>query len=138
VASLAAAPVAPTKTEPQAPVATQDAAAARGASLGSVGEAAEDDNPGTADAIDTDSMSIAEIRQSTVDYLNRGKLDQAITLAERLIASEPDHAFGYRCLGSAYQDLGRMKDARDVYDECVKTARVGRVIECSQLGGRVR
>jgi tetratricopeptide (TPR) repeat protein len=86
----------------------------------------------------TVAMNDRELRAAIVARLNRGKFEEAIPLAQKLIERQPENAFGYRCLGSAYQDLGRQTEARAVYDECVKTGRTGRVVECSQLGGRNR
>lgn len=101
---------------------------------------AETDEEETSEAATDPTMAMndGELRAAIVMQLNRGKFEEAIPLAEKLIERQPENAFGYRCLGSAYQDLGRQAEARAVYDECVKTGRTGRVIECSQLGGRNR
>jgi len=68
--------------------------------------------------------------------LNAREFEKASALARRLIELKPASAFGYRCLGSALQDLGRDAEAREVYSECATNATKGEVYECSALGGR--
>jgi hypothetical protein len=76
------------------------------------------------------------IGKETVRLLNAREFEKASALARRLIELKPASAFGYRCLGSALQDLGRDAEAREVYSECATNATKGEVYECSALGGR--
>ena len=76
------------------------------------------------------------ISKETVRLLNAREFEKAALLARRLIALKPASAFGYRCLGSALQDLGRDSEAREVYSDCATKATKGEVYECSALGGR--
>jgi len=78
------------------------------------------------------------VRKETLLLLNSRKFSEAVTQAQRLIQLEPGKAFGYRCLGSAYQDMGKMKDAQQAYNDCVRVAKKGDVQECSLLGGTAK
>jgi tetratricopeptide (TPR) repeat protein len=85
-----------------------------------------------------DDSDFEALSKETVRLLSAREFDKAMPLARRLIDLRPDSAFGYRCLGSALQDLGKMKEAREVYSECVTNAKKGEVLECSALGGVLR
>lgn len=74
----------------------------------------------------------------TLELLNDREFERARELAEKLVALQPDNAFGYRCLGSALQDMGKIQEARDVYSQCVTKATKGEVTECRALGGAKR
>ncbi|MEQ9322902.1 MAG: hypothetical protein RIF41_27300, partial [Polyangiaceae bacterium] len=87
------------------------------------------------DPIDGDYEALST---QTLELLNDREFDRARELAERLVALEPDNAFGYRCLGSALQDMGKIEEARDVYSQCVSKATKGEVTECRALGGAKR
>jgi hypothetical protein len=80
-------------------------------------------------------LSYDEVRKETLRLLTDGEFAAAIPWAQRLIQIDPTNAFGYRCLGAAHQDLGRMADARNAYSACVKYATKGNTYECSALGG---
>ncbi len=79
-----------------------------------------------------------DLEKKTVELLTERKFDEAIVFAKKLIEKKPDSAFGYRCLGSALQDLGRYNEAQQVYSDCATHATKGEVIECTALGGRDR
>ncbi|MBI4702253.1 MAG: hypothetical protein HY744_14080 [Deltaproteobacteria bacterium] len=80
--------------------------------------------------------SVGQLRTETVRLLSEGRFKLASALARDLIEADPRHAFGYLCLGSALQDLGKWKQAVDVYSDCVRHAEQGAVWECRALGGR--
>lgn len=112
------------------------------------GAAAPAGESGEADATTEDASGAAgeaqlesdydKVSQVTLRLLNQRKFGDAEGWARRLVELEPGNAFGYRCLGSALQDLNRIKEARDVYSECVKHATKGDVYECSALGGSAK
>jgi hypothetical protein len=81
-------------------------------------------------------ISYDELAEQTVQLLNERQFDEAATKARQLVAQAPTKAYGYRCLGSALQDLGDDAAARDVYRQCVDQATQGEVFECSALIGR--
>lgn len=76
-----------------------------------------------------------EVEKQTLALLNDRKFAEAIPYAEKLIQLKPESAFGYRCLGSALQDLGRQAEAQKVYSDCATNATKGEVLECTALGG---
>lgn len=78
----------------------------------------------------------AELRTQALESLQARDLPAAAAVARELIVTEPEHAFGYRCLGAALQDQGRWSEALDVYSSCAKVAKRGEVGECVALGGR--
>jgi tetratricopeptide (TPR) repeat protein len=78
----------------------------------------------------------SELRTEAVQLLQSRKLAEAAQVARKLIAAEPDHAFGYRCLGAALQDQGKWSEALEIYGACAKHAQRGEVGECVALGGR--
>jgi hypothetical protein len=82
---------------------------------------------------DADYDALAE---RTVDLLQKRQLGLAEASARKLVQGRPDHAFGYRCLGGALQDQGKMRAAQDAYSDCVRHATTGDVFECGALGGR--
>ncbi|MCA9624179.1 MAG: hypothetical protein KC731_34380, partial [Myxococcales bacterium] len=71
----------------------------------------------------------------TLELLNKRKFEDAVVTARRLVELDPDNAFGYRCLGAALQDQGKVAEAREVYSQCVTRATKGEVAECGALGG---
>jgi hypothetical protein len=109
-----------------------DAAAAARAKRAEVPPAQVEEPSEAAPAIDG---SYEELSRRVVGLLNERKFEEAIPVGERLIELEPASAFGYRCLGSALQDLGRTKEARAIYSACASSANKGEVFECSALGG---
>jgi len=103
-----------------------DAASLAAADQAAVAPVAKPSAASTFDQIATEALRLLNARQ----------FDQAAVQARQLIALNPKSAYGYRCLGSALQDLGDYAAARAVYSDCVKQADEGNVFECSALGGR--
>ena len=111
---------------PAAPVAEQPSEPSAPAASDSEGESgAEADDP-------------AALGKEAVRLLNQRKPELAAEVARKLIALQPDNAYGYRCLGAALQDMGKYPEARQVYSACVTTAVEGDVQECGALGGAKR
>jgi hypothetical protein len=131
-APVRAAAAQPAGEEPageQAPAAEpQKPAAAPTADIAAVPAA---DSSTTVPSGDYDTLS-----DQTVKLLSNRKFEEAIPLAQKLIELRPKDSLGYRCLGSAYQDLGRYHDAQQVYTQCATHATQGEVRECTALGGR--
>lgn len=97
--------------------------------------AADPDGEAEAPPIEPPSGDYEEVTKTTLDLLNERKFEEALAHAQKLIDLEPKNAFGYRCLGAALQDLGRMTEARKAYSQCVTYATAGEVAECTALGG---
>ncbi len=117
----------------EAPAATARLAKARAAAASL---AAADEDPVARAEEPSSEASFDEVAAETLRLLNARQFDQAAVQARQLIASNPKSAFGYRCLGSALQDLGDYAAARAVYSDCIQQATEGDVLECSALGGR--
>jgi hypothetical protein len=94
--------------------------------------------PDSEPSAEVPSDDYEQVKRRTLDLLNKRKFVEAEALAKRLIELRPDDALGYRCLGSALQDQGRVPEAKAVYSDCVTRATKGDVIECAQLGGAAK
>ena len=77
----------------------------------------------------------AALRKEAFGLLNRGKMKDAIPVAQALIAADPEDAIGYLYLGTALQESGKWKDGKAQYDECVTNAKKGPIHECRAMGG---
>ena len=126
---------APPAAIPPAPVAEQAPSDGESAVPASAEEAPVEAAADAAPAVEGDYDTLST---QTLELLNDREFDRARELAERLVALEPDNAFGYRCLGSALQDMGKIREAREVYSQCVSKATKGEVSECRALGGAKR
>lgn len=57
------------------------------------------------------------------EYLNRGEVDEALTLFEELVDTDPDYVGTYYHLGKLYERLDRTADAIETYERGVEVAR---------------
>ncbi|MFT3773354.1 MAG: hypothetical protein QM820_48865 [Minicystis sp.] len=129
VASAAVKPIEP-KAEPTAapapPEKAEPASADRGTAEASAKTAKASDPPGSGETL----------KRQTLSLLNRGALAEAIPIAREAVAADPDDALGYLYLGSALQGVGRLREGREAYNECVRHATRGPVSECRLMGGQ--
>lgn len=79
---------------------------------------------------------IAELKKSASKLYNHGKLKEAIPALREVIAADPDDALPYLYLGDALTNTGKWPEAREAYNQCVRTATKGPKYECSAMGGR--
>jgi hypothetical protein len=119
--------------EPAADPASQDQAATTDAPTE---PSAEPEAAAAAAGAPDASVPYAKVKERTLELLNKRQFEAAIPWAQRLIALEPTDSFGYRCLGSALQDLQRIEEAHKAYSDCVTHATKGAVRECGALGGQ--
>jgi hypothetical protein len=77
-----------------------------------------------------------ELAGATIELLVQGKYDAALVWGRVLVATAPDDAFGYLCIGSALIDLGRRQEAHQTFRACVRRATRGDVSECLTFAGR--
>jgi hypothetical protein len=77
-----------------------------------------------------------ELVAATVELLDARRFDAALIWGRALVATAPDDAVGYLCLGSALLDLGRRQEAHEVFRSCVRHATQGDVSECLTFAGR--
>lgn len=61
-----------------------------------------------------------------MEYANQGQLDQAVEEYRALLASNPDYAAGYFHGGRTLEKLGRLDEARELYEKGIEvTTRTG-------------
>ena len=61
-----------------------------------------------------------------MEYANTGELEQAVVEFQQLLAANPDYAAGYFHAGRTFEKLGRIDDARDMYEKGIAvTTRIG-------------
>lgn len=66
--------------------------------------------------------------------LERGKVADAIEAGERAVALDETDAEAWLLLGAAYQEKGKLADARRAYTSCVKLGVKGKhTTECAQM-----
>jgi len=77
-----------------------------------------------------------DAKAEALRLLNAGEVEDAVPMARAAVAADPSDALPYLYLGSALQELGKHKEAIEVYGDCVRNARKGRVWECRAMGGK--
>jgi hypothetical protein len=95
-------------------------------------KAAEAGSPGT----QLSAEELKALKAKATRAINSGNLKGAIEAASAAIAADPDDATMYLYLGAAYMDLGKMKEAREAFNDCVRKGKKGNVAECYAFGGR--
>jgi hypothetical protein len=90
-----------------------------------------DEAPPPEPTVDPDAAK-KEKRESQV-ALERFQLAKAIELGEASVAHDPSDAEAWLILGAAYQAKGDMKNARRVFNACVKEGTGNRRHECAQF-----
>jgi len=100
------------------------------------GEAAEAKADKPADKPAELQGDATSLKKEALALMNRGKLKDAIPVAQAAIAADPSDALSYLYLGSALQDTGKWKDGIEAYSECVRNATKGPVHECRAMGGK--
>jgi hypothetical protein len=119
-AQPAAEPVQP-PTEPAQPTAAQPTAA-------QPAEPAAAPAPAPTEAVDAKAEKAAARKA-----LERGKDAEAIAAGERSVAADPEDGEAWLILGAAYQDKGKMADARRCYTACLKQGKRGPKSECAAM-----
>jgi len=68
------------------------------------------------------------------EYANAGNLEQAVTEFQELLAANPDYGAGYYHGGRTLEKLGRLEDARAIYEKGIEvTSRTGDAHTRSEL-----
>ena len=65
--------------------------------------------------------------------LESGRLSQAIEAGERSVAADPTDGEAWLLLGAAYQERGKLADARRCYAACIKEGKRGPKGECAAM-----
>jgi cytochrome c-type biogenesis protein CcmH/NrfG len=74
-----------------------------------------------------------EAKKRALSELEKRNLTAAIEAGEHSVSLDPSDGNAWLILGAAYQDTGRVADARRCYGECTKLAKRGEVKECSYM-----
>jgi tetratricopeptide (TPR) repeat protein len=68
------------------------------------------------------------------EYANSGDLERAVAEFQALLAEDPNYAAAYYHGGRALEKLGRLEEARDLYEQGIEvTARTGDAHTRSEL-----
>jgi hypothetical protein len=119
-------------SEQAAPVATVAAADRLGAALTDPAAAAA--LAATEPAVPAAPIKSAkEEKEDARKALEHGKLKDASEAGQRSVALDPTDAEAWLILGSAEQELGHGKIARDEFTHCMKEAKIGPVRECGLM-----
>jgi hypothetical protein len=121
-------PIAPAAVDVTPPEVLLQAAAAAPAALSvatPAADAVEGAEPGPATAL--------EERGISRDALEHGKIALSIEAGERSVALDPTDAEAWLVLGAAYQERGKLTEARRCYKACLTRATWGPRAECREL-----
>ncbi len=82
---------------------------------------------------DTPPKTFAEEKRASRQALERGNAKLAIEAGERAVTLDPTDGDAWLVLGAAYQEKGKLADARRCFASCVKEGKKGPVGECSAM-----
>jgi len=80
-----------------------------------------------------DGKTALEEKKASKKALERGKLTEAIEAGERAVALDASDGEAWLLLGAAYQEKGKMAEARRAYAACVKEGKRGPIGECRAM-----
>jgi len=81
------------------------------------------------------AVDVEALKKQALSMLNRGKLKDTVEICQQGIAADPAEAVFYLYMGAALQDLGKSKEAREAYNDCVRFGTKGSTADCRQMGG---
>ena len=81
----------------------------------------------------TPTKTALEEKKDSQRALDRGKSKDAIASGERSVALDPADGEAWLILGAAYQEQGKMADARRCYQACLKEGKRGPKGECAAM-----
>jgi len=81
----------------------------------------------------TPTKTALEEKKDSQRALDRGKSKDAIASGERSVALDPADGEAWLILGAAYQEQGKMTDARRCYQACLKEGKRGPKGECAAM-----
>lgn len=82
---------------------------------------------------DAPTKTALEEKKDAQRLLDRGKSKDAIAAGERSVALDPADGEAWLLLGAAYQEQGKMADARRCYQACIKEGKRGPKGECAAM-----
>ncbi len=89
--------------------------------------------PAAAAAPAADGKTAAQEKKDAKSALERGRIADAIDSGERAVALDPTDGESWLVLGAAYQEKGKIADARRCFTACVKQGKKGPIGECSAM-----
>jgi Flp pilus assembly protein TadD len=98
---------------------------------GALAEAPATTNAGT--ATPTSDKTALEEKNDARRALERGKVTESIEAGERAVALDPQDGEAWLLLGAAYQEKGKLGDARRCYAACLKQGKRGPLGECQAM-----
>jgi hypothetical protein len=84
-------------------------------------------------ATPTSDKTALEEKNDARRALERGKLTESIEAGERAVALDPQDGEAWLLLGAAYQEKGKLGDARRCYTACLKEGKRGPRGECQAM-----
>lgn len=79
---------------------------------------------------------VKELRKKVMKLLDRGDNKGAIEAATAVLKQDETDSMMWLMLGTAYQSMGKMADAREAFNNCVRKGKGGHVGECAYFGGK--
>jgi len=79
------------------------------------------------------AKTAAEEKADARQLLERGKVQASIQAGERSVALDASDGDAWLLLGAAYQEAGKLADARRCFQSCVKDAKHGAIGECRAM-----
>lgn len=131
-------PVAAATAEPSAS-ATESASAEASASASAEASASASASAEASATVDAGSMTPEqkkELRRKVEVLANKGDNAGAIEAAKTYLAADPTDSYIHLHLGNAYMSMGKMKEAREAFNECVRKGKGGYIHECARWGGK--
>jgi tetratricopeptide (TPR) repeat protein len=79
---------------------------------------------------------LKELKKKAYALLNRGDNKGAIEAAQKALEADPSDGAMYLYIGTAYQSLGKMKEMKEAFNDCVRKGKGPSVGECAMWGGK--
>ena len=113
--------------------AAEPAKADEAAKAGDPATGARAEEPATGARAPVSDKTAAEETKDARKALERGKPGDAIEAGERSVALDPTDGEAWLLLGAAYQEKGKIVDARRCYTACLKEGKRGPLQECGAM-----
>lgn len=134
-ATATAEPAPPIEASASASAAVAESASASASVSASVSASAAESAVASASAAPS-SEGVNELRKKVMKLLERGDNKGAIEAATTVLKQDETDSMMWLMLGTAYQSMGKMADAREAFNNCVRKGKGGHVGECAYFGGK--
>ncbi len=119
---------------PSASAASADSAAPSASDSAAPADSAKADEP-KKDASNLSAAEVKDLKMKAAITANGGDMNKAIEAAKSAIDADPTDAMSYMYLYNDYSQIGKMKDAGEALNECVRAATSADKWQCAQWGG---